>query len=446
MDKKMMIFLSLLLFINPFSLAISSDDDNSAINTNVDCQADYWCHLNNTECYMSSCRCKPNYILRDGICLDPIGLICYESYDCQSLELACLLGTCQLIETFFSPENKKNSDLYSPKFIGDYCQNHEQCSGLNNTICTEERCECSKNFFQVDNKCIERNGDLTCSTHYDCSSYEIGCYLGTCQTAETFFSPENKNNSDLYQNGFVGEYCENDDQCRSLYKFNNTRCFREGCECLPNFFNVGNECVESNNDSTCSGHYDCVEEELGCFFGTCQSLEEFFSPENEHQNGLYYAENINDYCVNDDHCRYVPHTICSTKNKCICSDNYVRVGNKCLGKLNAPCRIDYDCADDEMGCLLNTCHLLPNFFSPSNAQNISLYFDLQSKHVDYCRYNYDCHHLEFTECSNFRCKCRHNYIIKDRKCRGLLNAQCYINSDCALDNTECRNGTCQLKS
>ncbi|XP_057335588.1 prion-like-(Q/N-rich) domain-bearing protein 25 [Microplitis mediator] len=456
MEKKVVIVLSLLLFTNSLPLAISSDDNNSnneieipelssAINIDDDCQADYYCHINNTECRMKTCKCKPNYIFRDGICLDPIGLICYESYDCESLELACLLGTCQLIKTFFSPENKKNSDLYSPKFIGDYCTNNEQCSELNNTICIEGACECSKNFFEVDNKCIERNGNLTCSTHYDCDPYKIRCYLGTCQTLNTFIPPENLKDNDSFYFGLEGDYCTDDDGCTRYY--DNTRCVGQECECLKNFVSVGYKCVESNSNSTCSGRYDCGGSDLGCFFGTCQSLEEFFSPENKHQNALYYAENIDDYCLNDDHCRYVPHSICSLENKCVCPKDWVTAPpSKCLGKVNAPCRSDYDCAYEEMGCVLETCQLLSEFFSPSNAQNISLYFDLKSKHVDYCRYNYDCHHLEFAECSNFRCKCRHNYIIKDRKCRGLINAQCYINSDCALDNTECRNGTCQLKS
>ncbi|XP_057335803.1 prion-like-(Q/N-rich) domain-bearing protein 25 [Microplitis mediator] len=367
MKKKVIILLNLLLFIDLLSLAISLDNDNSNDKTenhriysiediDKNCTTDDNCsHLNNTECHMNECQCKSNYIEREGICVDPIGLICYKNYDCGGDKVACLLGTCQLIETFFSPENKKNSDLYSPKIMGDYCVNDDQCSALNNTKCTEDGCRCSGNFFEIDNKCVELNGELKCSNH---------------------------------------------DECKGKAR---------------------------------------------CLFGTCQSILKFFSRKNKHRNSLYSAQNIDDNCLRENHCHNIPFTKC-WHYRCICSDNYVSEGNKCLGKLNAPCRIDHDCANndlEEVGCVLNTCQLLSEFFSPSNAPNISYYFKIKSQHFDYCRNDYDCRYLQFTECSNSRCECRENYTKKDRKCRGLLNAKCYINSDCAMDDTVCQDGTCQ---
>lgn len=55
-----------------------------------------------------------------------------------------------------------------------------------------------------------------------------------------------------------------------------------------------------------------------------------------------------------------------------------------------------------------------------------------------------CRYLNYSFCSkNNKCICVTNYTPVNELCRGVNGAECSKDLDCALNNSACKNNTCQ---
>ncbi|XP_057335786.1 uncharacterized protein LOC130674465 [Microplitis mediator] len=167
MEKKIIIVLNLLLFINSLSLAIPLDDNSdhapeqpegrNAKQLRDFCATDDHCSLiKNSVCTEEGCICPEDFDEVNNTCVKRNGPFCFDNSDCkhvEGVEIACLLGACQSTLEFFSSKNEANIASYSAKNLNDPCGKNEHCK-VENSFCSEAGCICSENFTTVGNSCV----------------------------------------------------------------------------------------------------------------------------------------------------------------------------------------------------------------------------------------------------------------------------------------------------
>ncbi|XP_074111214.1 uncharacterized protein LOC141535255 [Cotesia typhae] len=109
--------------------------------------------------------------------------------------------------------------------------------------------------------------------------------------------------------------------------------------------------------------------------------------------------------------------------------------------MHANCFEVSDCAAENSICKSNTCQCPDNFYLSADEGKCHPF----TKGInEFCDSDVGCRYLNYSFCSkNNKCVCVPNYTPVNELCRGLNGAECSKDLDCALNNSACKDNTCQ---
>ncbi|CAD6221857.1 GSCOCG00005195001-RA-CDS [Cotesia congregata] len=399
------------------------------------CENDDSCYnLNFSTCFENKCICPANYTAIDGNCRGFNGAQCYGSSDCVARNSICQSSFCQCPQDFYLSESQKECYQYA-KNLHDFCENDIGCYNLNFSICFENKCICPANYTVIDGNCRGFNG-AKCYKNSDCVAGNSICELSFCQCPQNSYLSENRKECYQYAKN-LHDFCETDENC---YDINFSYCYEGKCSCIINYVEINGSCL-GLIDSKCSDYSECAAENSICNREACQCSTNFY-PSVNNDTCYKYAEKLGDVCEMNAGCRNLNFTFCSEDYQCICSESYIVVNESCRGLNEAKCNENLDCAAKNSICdQSSTCQCPIDRYLSADKRKCYSYARQLS---DFCEYDGGCRELNFTKCSESqRCSCAEGYLDIDGRCKGLIRANCFEDSDCAVEKSICHLGNCQ---
>ncbi|CAG5084158.1 Protein of unknown function [Cotesia congregata] len=151
---------------------------------------------------------------------------------------------------------------------------------------------------------------------------------------------------------------------------------------------------------------------------------------------LIRSRRLNQACSNDMDCLKINFAVCGIDGSCHCIDDFFAFnGYQCLARVNGICSENKDCFIENSICVDKGCKCKPQYALQS-------YHCLPSTLGNFCNSHWDCQFTYYTECSNYRCVCKENYILVDSTCLPLLGSYCLENGPCATAHSVCKENKC----
>ncbi|XP_057331386.1 prion-like-(Q/N-rich) domain-bearing protein 25 [Microplitis mediator] len=407
-----------------------ADHVNDLCEDNDDCTK-----VKNSKCSENDqCVCKMKYFEKDNECKAFIGTNCTENSECGANNSQCYSNECVCSHGFYSSINKQECIKYAAK-PNEPCESNKSCTHVEYSYCSKSNeCTCKPNYLLIDDKCRGLIGE-NCSVDSGCGVKYSTCKSNTCTCPIDYYPSNDKTNCFQYAKK-LNDFCETDGACRDV-KF--TYCSENRqCTCLMNY-TVTNDSCRGLIGTNCSEDLDCATDNSKCELNVCQCLQGFqfsFSK----QRCYSYSKHLNDFCETNDDCNNLKYTYCTVNNKCSCLANYIAVDGRCAGLVGEKCSDDNDCAVDNSKCDDTTCQCKVDFYLSTNKDKC---YSFASQVNDFCETDIGCQKLDRTRCWENACTCWPNYTIVDGNCRGLINAKCFVNSDCSIESSICASNTCQ---
>ncbi|XP_057330746.1 neurogenic locus Notch protein-like [Microplitis mediator] len=404
---------------------------NNFCETDISCREFKYTHCSDD----NRCACLENYTVVDGNCRGLINANCSDDLDCAIENSICKFDTCQCSSNFYLSINKKKCYPYA-KQLNDFCENDIGCTDLKHAVCSNSnQCTCSSNYAVIEGHCLGLIG-ANCSNDLDCGVDESICESNICQCRYGFYLSENQEKC-YAQAKQLNEFCENDVGCSDL-KY--TVCSEENeCVCLRNYTNMKGQC-RADIGLNCSEDLDCAVDKSICKSNLCQCPNDYYVSTTKGKC-FQYAKQLNEFCEDNVGCQDLKYSYCSQDNECICSANYREVSGYCRGLIGANCSDDLDCEAEYSSCDdFNTCQCEVDFYLSTNKDKC---YSFASQVNDFCETDIGCQKRDHTRCWENACTCWPNYTIVDGNCRGLINAKCFVDSDCSIESSICASNTCQ---
>ncbi|XP_057334275.1 fibrillin-1-like [Microplitis mediator] len=420
------------------------------------CKTDENCDMrNDLICQIDKCMCKSSSFSKDGVCVLKIGEKCSATKKCRIENSQCTNTRCECKKNFYST-TIKTMCLNKAERPGDFCDNNYGCDNVRYTECGKDRtCVCRETYWLQNGSCRGLPG-TNCTSHSECIA-NSSCNNGTCQ-CDGHYEGTTKECHKLVKN--IDDSCTDHDDCK---KIPFTQCVDKKCQCLPNFERKGNvckglpganctadsNCLENSSyiDDSCTDHDDCKKIPFTqCVDEKCQCLPNF-ERKGDVCKGLPGAN-----CTADSNC--LENSSCN-KGTCRCDDHYEETTKECHKLVK---NIDDSCTDHDdckkipfTQCVDEKCQCLPNFerkgdvckgLPGANCTADSNCLENSSYIDDSCTDHDDCKKIPFTQCVDEKCQCLPNFEQKGDVCKGLPGAHCTADSNC-LENSSCNKGTCR---
>ncbi|CAD6244717.1 GSCOCG00013437001-RA-CDS, partial [Cotesia congregata] len=366
------------------------------------------------------------------------------------------------------------------------CSKNDDCSSINNLICSKENiCACQQNYVEFNHHICRPLLGGRCANNESCVPRNSNCIDNKCECNHNYFSftdnyclpvrfAQCSDNKVCECNSNAGElnpakcgsllngFCLSDNDCYHL----NSICVNKRCQCKPKHYQCNNQKLYINISGylnmTCSAKdvpCDLFIEHTKCSFdGKCVCQNRYL-PINDTSCGLIFGAE----CFSEESCATV-NAAC-IDNKCQCKLNYVYRYDKCLpgipyahcidnscqckpqhAKLNetacAPvlgafCWSDSPCADVNAVCIEHRCQCRAGFLAQSHDKCIKSFLGSS------CERFGDCDVLH-SKCSNKACECISSYIpLNKTTCAPLLGGFCWKSEKCLPDNSVCVDNECQ---
>lgn len=262
------------------------DCPNGFFCNNQDRQITGVCHPN---------RCQDNSdCLNRQVCINHVcanyGNICSTNKDCQGGTLKCLNGRCQQCQN--NSDCLSGSCLIQPLSFNGTTGATGTTGGINVGICTSGcHPNCPPGEHCLNNECVPDNDPLCgnrCTSSQQCGQGCPYCCGGICVN--------HKND--------LGEYCQDDQGCKSGYCYGG-RCQERGAECM-----LGDQSCPDEKPFCINGRCKVSAEGMICepivqeF--TLENGESHSCPEGYHcVNGHCHSRKgyLGDYCHADDDCQ-----------------------------------------------------------------------------------------------------------------------------------------------
>ncbi|XP_057324142.1 prion-like-(Q/N-rich) domain-bearing protein 25 isoform X1 [Microplitis mediator] len=236
--------------------------------------------------------------------------------------------------------------------------------------------------------------------------------------------------------GYLGMFCKSDEDCNTVW---HAKCSTGNiCVCRSNYIQINNLICAPLLGEYCMDNEQCAPENSVCRNNECQCKAHY----SKELNNFCKPSVLGELCFNDDFCKLVKFSKCSTTDfVCICTSNTIAVNQTCKSLLDGFCEEDEECVPKYSVCINNKCKC-NSFFLPSlNTQCTEAYIGMT------CKRDVDCSQfINHSVCDSHICSCNYGYFpINYTICAPTYNSFCQTNELCANDNSVCINNKCQCK-
>ncbi|XP_053597937.1 prion-like-(Q/N-rich) domain-bearing protein 25 isoform X2 [Microplitis demolitor] len=444
-----------------------------------DCKA-----INHTSCLDNKCKCKDQYFASNEQCVAKLGAPCNDPIDCNIDSVSCSEKKCSCPENMHLARNE-TSCIKNATALGDFCEQTGDCQKIEQSICSNSKCECVNNYFEQNKLCVKGIG-ADCTQDFECKVIGSECTEKKCHCLENMHLANNR--SRCVRNAIaVFDYCEKNDDCKAI---KHTSCLNNKCECQDPYFASNEQCV-AELGTPCNKPTDCNIENVSCLGNRCSCPENMHLAVNK-TSCIKNATALGDFCEKAEDCHNVMHSNCSS-SECKCIKKYVEQDEQCIATIGTPCKQNEDCQLSNTVCDRNTCQCEKLFVELNNEQCLKIssygnpctdrkqcacenypncflnktYIDLVCSKKCECPKNYhyipekfscvrtaealndlcdtddNCKLLRYSICSNKKCACAENHFVQNEECVKGIGADCSHDSNCRVINSRCTTAKCR---
>ncbi|XP_058800979.1 cell death abnormality protein 1-like isoform X2 [Phymastichus coffea] len=260
------------------------------------------------KCADGKCTCDEasHWVAKEKFCwkYSKIKQGCKNDYECYSRGddyiPKCTSGICTC------PKGSVASDdggyCYSSKPVfGSYCEKTEECKAIPNASCENNKCACSKTFFQREQQCV-KGLNAACENDDECKLENTACLTvdnaKTCRCTSDFTVGSG---NECIKKSHYKEACTEDVQCSAAVE--NTFCNA-----------TASRDYDGNNDEDASGRCDCIG-------------DHYFNTE-----ACYRKRKLGQDCKSERECFTTSSTGVCKNSVCSCDVDFVQVGEDCRSK------------------------------------------------------------------------------------------------------------------
>ncbi|KAH0557345.1 hypothetical protein KQX54_004423 [Cotesia glomerata] len=133
-------------------------------------------------------------------------------------------------------------------------------------------------------------------------------------------------------------------------------------------------------------------------------------------------------------CRETANSVRNYGRQCICQSGYFKQGDKCVPRLNSPCKYSKDCGETNWECVSEKCKCNQCSYEYHDrclpyASSIPECFGRPSCPGEQCNYS--------------KCRCDTGYVVNNGSCVGELESRCTSSLKCYDKIMICVLGKCQ---
>ncbi|KAH0554892.1 hypothetical protein KQX54_013675 [Cotesia glomerata] len=310
----------------------------------------------------NKCVCKENNIADGRSCLPLLGAnlnqSCSINADCDGIPFAeCSTAkTCSCRLNYIQRGSNQCLSALGEACsehirINGVCRDNFDCQDVLNTICTDNKCQCDQDSFEVDGKCVALLGGF-CSTNSDCITGN-SCIDHICQCSHNY-EPIGQNSCKPKS---IGKACKLDEDCDFI---KNAKCADNVCQCRDKYFGKSDFLCSPIIGGRCSHKSECFFNNLECIDGQCQCSEGLSAISSSQclTTSLMFS------CQHVSECADTSHFEC-LNNKCVCKadDNISLSGAMCLPLLGGICWKNDQCIPENSACIDFKCQCNPGYIA-----------------------------------------------------------------------------------